>query len=118
MFFFFFSSRRRHTRLTCDWSSDVCSSDLAPSEVRTTVAGGTPLSITEETEYPFRGEVRLKLASERPVEFPLLLRIPAWAQRASVSVNGQAVEGVRAGQFVRVQRAWKAGDAVVLNLPM
>src|SRR6266480_4219772 len=28
MFFFFFSSRRRHTRLTCDWSSDVCSSDL------------------------------------------------------------------------------------------
>src|SRR5690242_21488035 len=30
-FFFFFSSRRRHTRLTCDWSSDVCSSDLDPS---------------------------------------------------------------------------------------
>src|SRR6266480_5410184 len=29
IFFFFFSSRRRHTRLTCDWSSDVCSSDLA-----------------------------------------------------------------------------------------
>src|SRR6267142_3846830 len=27
-FFFFFSSRRRQTRLTCDWSSDVCSSDL------------------------------------------------------------------------------------------
>src|SRR5690242_21003609 len=31
VFFFFFSSRRRHTRLTCDWSSDVCSSDLAES---------------------------------------------------------------------------------------
>src|SRR5579862_6735431 len=28
MFFFFFSSRRRHTRWNCDWSSDVCSSDL------------------------------------------------------------------------------------------
>src|SRR5438046_10684322 len=28
-FFFFFSSRRRHTRLVSDWSSDVCSSDLA-----------------------------------------------------------------------------------------
>src|SRR5260370_25324556 len=27
-FFFFFSSRRRHTRFKCDWSSDVCSSDL------------------------------------------------------------------------------------------
>src|SRR5689334_10463967 len=29
IFFFFFSSRRRHTRWNCDWSSDVCSSDLA-----------------------------------------------------------------------------------------
>src|SRR2546430_9576762 len=28
--FFFFSSRRRHTRFDCDWSSDVCSSDLIP----------------------------------------------------------------------------------------
>src|SRR5947207_10247956 len=28
--FFFFSSRRRHTRSLCDWSSDVCSSDLGP----------------------------------------------------------------------------------------
>src|SRR5688572_32965829 len=28
MFLFFFSSRRRHTRFDCDWSSDVCSSDL------------------------------------------------------------------------------------------
>src|SRR6267142_3962609 len=31
-FFFFFSSRRRHTRLTCDWSSDVCSSDLGKGQ--------------------------------------------------------------------------------------
>src|SRR5476649_989950 len=30
LFFFFFSSRRRHTRSLCDWSSDVCSSDLRP----------------------------------------------------------------------------------------
>src|SRR2546430_6028837 len=33
-FFFFFSSRRRHTRFDCDWSSDVCSSDLLRSAVR------------------------------------------------------------------------------------
>src|SRR5205085_7374054 len=37
-FFFFFSSRRRHTRFDCDWSSDVCSSDLLrrePERLRT-----------------------------------------------------------------------------------
>src|SRR5260370_40936308 len=32
--FFFFSSRRRHTRFKCDWSSDVCSSDLSPPRKR------------------------------------------------------------------------------------
>src|SRR2546430_11994833 len=31
---FFFSSRRRHTRFDCDWSSDVCSSDLCEADVR------------------------------------------------------------------------------------
>src|SRR6267142_2485828 len=40
MFFFFFSSRRRHTRLTCDWSSDVCSSDLGPAVVHLEVELG------------------------------------------------------------------------------
>src|SRR5882762_10223953 len=35
--FFFFSSRRRHTRFKCDWSSDVCSSDLPPLGFRTTM---------------------------------------------------------------------------------
>src|SRR2546430_6582724 len=38
-FFFFFSSRRRHTRFDCDWSSDVCSSDLSEYRI-----GGTSLS--------------------------------------------------------------------------
>src|SRR2546430_13658617 len=44
IFFFFFSSRRRHTRFDCDWSSDVCSSDLC----RTPSAGtrSTRMSVT------------------------------------------------------------------------
>src|SRR5256886_15060480 len=37
-FFFFFSSRRRHTRFDCDWSSDVCSSDLALRVDKLTIA--------------------------------------------------------------------------------
>src|SRR5205085_5092120 len=39
-FFFFFSSRRRHTRFDCDWSSDVCSSDLTYFAWRATPSGG------------------------------------------------------------------------------
>src|SRR2546427_4831287 len=43
--FFFFSSRRRHTRFDCDWSSDVCSSDLSAVLLnldRRSVAQGHP----------------------------------------------------------------------------
>src|SRR2546430_12557320 len=46
--FFFFSSRRRHTIFDCDWSSDVCSSDLAASRISTcrsrnaSASAGTP----------------------------------------------------------------------------
>src|SRR2546430_6918582 len=44
LFFFFFSSRRRHTRFDCDWSSDVCSSDLLRSGgVRRVSIGFEPL---------------------------------------------------------------------------
>src|SRR5260370_2517229 len=37
--FFFFSSRRRHTRFKCDWSSDVCSSDLTSKPAKPIGAG-------------------------------------------------------------------------------
>src|SRR6266478_2653625 len=40
VFFFFFSSRRRHTRFDCDWSSDVCSSDLDLGGKVAIVTGG------------------------------------------------------------------------------
>src|SRR2546427_7996331 len=46
MCFFFFSSRRRHTRFDCDWSSDVCSSDLLnTSALARGVALALPLSV-------------------------------------------------------------------------
>src|SRR2546427_12876569 len=41
-FFFFFSSRRRHTRFDCDWSSDVCSSDLLAPRMERTSAWAEP----------------------------------------------------------------------------
>src|SRR5256886_6841580 len=48
LLFFFFSSRRRHTRFDCDWSSDVCSSDLAPSP-RATKNGSPPTPLKART---------------------------------------------------------------------
>src|SRR5690242_21510925 len=60
--FFFFSSRRRHTRLTCDWSSDVCSSDLTTND---TLSTPTALGI----EYV---DIPVALAQTAPVQFTFL----------------------------------------------
>src|SRR4051794_15926324 len=53
LFFFFFSSRRRHTRWTGDWSSDVCSSDLAASWVLTVDGTDSTLPLSTRTHTVF-----------------------------------------------------------------
>src|SRR6266853_5890598 len=51
-FFFFFSSRRRHTRFDCDWSSDVCSSDLGePARRRVSAQPWLLLAFRRERVY-------------------------------------------------------------------
>lgn len=49
---------------------------------------------------------------------PLQLCIPAWAEGASLTVNGEAVEGVRPNSFHEVEHTWKKGDVVELSFPM
>src|SRR5256885_8420300 len=59
MFFFFFSSRRRHTRLQGDWSSDVCSSDLAlagAASEGTNVGGSNSLNIIDVDSHATVGD--------------------------------------------------------------
>jgi hypothetical protein len=89
-----------------------------PSEVRTTVAGGVPITVDERTEYPFRDTVSLVVRPERPARFPLVLRIPVWASGAAVAVNGQPQPGVKPDAFYRLEREWKSGDTVELRFPM
>src|SRR2546427_118482 len=54
VFFFFFSSRRRHTRFDCDWSSDVCSSDLGSMAIGATL-GTVAVLIKQEILLVFVG---------------------------------------------------------------
>src|SRR6266480_6224053 len=54
---FFFSSRRRHTRLTCDWSSDVCSSDL-PSGASTGAHEAVELRDGDKNRYGGKGVLK------------------------------------------------------------
>jgi len=90
----------------------------APSTVAAEVAGGAKVQITEETDYPFRDRISMRVAVDRTAEFPLLLRIPAWATEARVSVNGGAADSARAGEFHAIRRKWTMGDRVDIVFPM
>src|SRR5438034_6940657 len=56
--FFFFSSRRRHTRSLCDWSSDVCSSDLSGCLSYLASAERAFALLDEQPEVPERPNAR------------------------------------------------------------
>ena len=89
----------------------------APNRVSTPV-GGQTVTIREDTEYPFRETVRFTVEKAGKQAFSLRLRIPAWATKAVVSINGKPAKAPQAGTFYELKRRWKAGDVVELRLPM
>jgi uncharacterized protein len=86
---------------------------------RTTLKDGTPLSITQETDYPWDGSIHLTVALAEPKEFTIVLRIPGWSRDTAVRVNGRHIpEAVTPGTFREIRRTWTDGDTVELDLPM
>jgi len=89
-----------------------------PSTLRWT-ENGAALSLTQEGEYPYEDHVDFTVTSSQPTELTLNFRIPAWAEGASVSVNGTRQKGLAVpGQFAAIRREWKTGDRVELELPL
>jgi DUF1680 family protein len=98
------------------------------------LAGGR-LKVTQETRYPWDGAVRIALAPDAARAFTVNVRIPGWAReepvpsdlytfldrpapRPTLSVNGAAVPLTLKDGYVAIDRTWKAGDVITLNLPM
>lgn len=90
----------------------------APCRVNTTVAEGVPVTVTVTTDYPFKGGIRFDFELDTACEFDFQLRIPDWAETASLAINGEASEIRAAGAFHAVKRRWQRGDSVLLELPM
>jgi hypothetical protein len=97
----------------------LCASLYAASEVTAKVADGTSVTIREQTEYPFEQTIRLRVSTAAPVRFPLYLRVPRWCAKAAVKVNAQAVSVTAEPlSYIVLDREWKNGDRVTLELPM
>ncbi|HEY4330216.1 MAG TPA: beta-L-arabinofuranosidase domain-containing protein [Phycisphaerae bacterium] len=89
-----------------------------PSEVKTAI-NGKAITITAETDYPFRDSINYTLKLAAPVTFTLYLRIPEWCTKPEITVNGK-VESIEAaaGAFAALKREFEDGDRVTLRLPM
>ncbi len=82
--------------------------------------GGAELRLTQTTDYPWEGAIKIDVDVDRPTEATLHLRIPRWCRKATLSLNGAALEVLAptANGYVRIAREWRAGDAVVLDLTL
>jgi DUF1680 family protein len=105
-----------------------------PSEAELRLAD-TDVRLTQETDYPWSGDVKIAVKPDSPAEFELRLRVPGWARERPVpsdlyryardaaepvrlSINGETTP-VRAHEgYAVVRRTWRSGDTIALHLPM
>jgi DUF1680 family protein len=78
---------------------------------------GAQIALTQKSQYPYDSHVEFEVKTSKVAEFAVNLRIPAWAEGASISVNGKR-DAPAAGSFARMQRQWKDGDRIDLELPL
>ena len=78
------------------------------------------LKIKQETTFPYEEQTKLSI-TEGAAQFQLMVRYPSWVSAGAlkIKVNGklQEIES-QPGSYVAINRRWKAGDEVVIELPM
>jgi DUF1680 family protein len=79
------------------------------------------VTIRQETLFPDEAATRLLIQTKSPTDFTLNVRIPYWADNASITVNGQRFqpnETLAPSSYAKLHRTWKDGDVVAVSLPM
>ena len=89
------------------------------NELDTTLLSGERLKLKQQTNYPWEGAVEFTIEECPATNFEILLRIPGWCETSSIKINGEdhAVDG-GAGSYCAINRQWKSGDVIALDLPM
>jgi DUF1680 family protein len=109
--------------IAADYAISTCFTDAqgiyvnlyVPAQINWT-QNNVPCSLSIETDYPYAAQVIMTLGLPSPQSFTLNLRVPAWAQDAVLSINGNR-QTVQPGHFAAIRREWHCGDRVELELP-
>ena len=89
-----------------------------PSVLTVPVRSGRKIQLTQDTDYPRSGRVRLTVSPEVEERFVLRLRIPGWSRHTKVTINGRIQDAPRPGGYLVLNRSWKQGDTVALDFDM
>jgi len=86
---------------------------------RVKVADGKTVEIVETTNYPFEEQIKFTIRTSQKVRFPLYLRIPSWANKPTILLNGKSLNTTLVnGKYICIEREWEKDDEIVLNVPM
>ena len=114
-------------------SSNTIWVNLYGASTLTTRLGGQNIKLTQETEYPWNGRMRITVNECDGREFALKLRVPGWAKGATVRssrrkeapsnlINDQnlftSAAAGKDGYYIELYRGWKMGDTIELDFPM
>ena len=89
-----------------------------PSEFTIRTSDGHSVKLAQKTDYPVGGNIELAVTPEIAKAFTLRLRIPSWSRNTRVTLNCKEVDHVRTGTYLALNRMWKTGDSIDLELDM
>ena len=109
--------------------------NLFAANTATLALGGKNVTIQQETNYPWDGDISIKVLQNKAKAFSMMIRIPGWVQSRvvpsdlyaynddifstyEISVNGQKVDGELENGYMVINRNWKKGDVVRIHFDM
>jgi len=102
-----------------DGLRDIAIHIYGPGEAVFTLPDAGEVRITQHTVYPYPGDIRLRISVEHAARFALKLRIPTWAEGATLALgNEDAGVAVMPGRYAAIEREWLDGDEIVARFPM
>lgn len=89
------------------------------NKLNTTLKDGSAVQLSQQTNYPWDGNIKITIEKAPKKALALLLRIPGWCNNAEVLINGKkSAVTTTPGSYVEVSNKWKANDVIELILPM
>ncbi len=79
---------------------------------------GQVLDIDQKTDYPISGDIDVIVKLKKSEQMTIALRIPHWSEQTSVTINGQLIDKVSSGEYLKIERNWKNDDKISISFDM